>query len=107
MQAAFSLVREYEDPAVVIVKHNNPCGVATDSNLSVAAQKALSGDPVSAYGGIVAFNRPVDKESAKVFRKLFIEVVIAPSYEEGARKIFFLQKKSASYSSSSVFSLLF
>ena len=92
VQAAFSLVREYEDPAVVIVKHNNPCGVATDSNLSVAAQKALSGDPVSAYGGIVAFNRPVDKESAKVFRKLFIEVVIAPSYEEDARKIFSSKK---------------
>ena len=92
VQAAFGLVREYEEPAVVIVKHNNPCGVATDSNLSVAAQKALSGDPVSAYGGIVAFNRSVDKESAEIFRKLFIEVVIAPEYEEGAQEIFSSKK---------------
>ncbi|MEI6157467.1 MAG: bifunctional phosphoribosylaminoimidazolecarboxamide formyltransferase/IMP cyclohydrolase, partial [Atribacterota bacterium] len=83
-QAAYSLVAEFPTPAVVIVKHNNPCGVAVDSSLSRAAQKALSGDPVSAYGGIIAFNRPVDRDSAGVFKDLFIEVIIAPQYDPDA-----------------------
>ncbi len=90
-QAAFSLVREFQEPATVIVKHNNPCGVGMGSELAQAAEKALQADPVSAFGGIVAFNREVTQESAEVFRKLFIELVIAPSYAEGALNI--LQSK--------------
>ncbi len=87
-QAAYSLVREFDQPATVIVKHNNPCGVAVDSVLSQSAAKALEGDPVSAYGGIVAFNRPVDFETALVFKNLFIEVVIAPEYQPEALRVF-------------------
>ncbi|WP_369017514.1 bifunctional phosphoribosylaminoimidazolecarboxamide formyltransferase/IMP cyclohydrolase [Thermatribacter velox] len=86
-QAAFALVREFQDPAVVIVKHNNPCGVASDPDLAAAARKALAGDPVSAFGGIVAFNRKVTPESVQVFEKLFLEVVIAPDFEPEALEI--------------------
>ncbi|MBC7217094.1 MAG: bifunctional phosphoribosylaminoimidazolecarboxamide formyltransferase/IMP cyclohydrolase, partial [Candidatus Caldatribacterium sp.] len=80
VQAAYSLVREFEKPAVVIVKHNNPCGVAVHEDLTQAAQKALESDPVSAFGGIVAMNQPVTRESVEVFGNLFLEVFIAPSY---------------------------
>lgn len=91
VQAAFSAVQEFEEPATVIVKHNNPCGVAVGETLARSAQKALQCDPVSAFGGIVAFNQKVTPESAETFRKLFVEVVIAPSYDEKALEI--LQSK--------------
>ncbi|MEN3186004.1 MAG: bifunctional phosphoribosylaminoimidazolecarboxamide formyltransferase/IMP cyclohydrolase [Atribacterota bacterium] len=91
VQAAFSAVREFEEPATVIVKHNNPCGVATAQDLAHAAEMALQCDPVSAFGGIVAFNRNVTLRSAEVFKKLFLEVVIAPSYDDDALE--FLQSK--------------
>jgi phosphoribosylaminoimidazolecarboxamide formyltransferase/IMP cyclohydrolase len=87
VQAAFSAVREFEEPATVIVKHNNPCGVAIAEDLALAAKMALECDPVSAFGGIVAFNRKVTLESAEVFRKLFLEVVIAPAYTEEALEL--------------------
>ncbi len=91
-QAAFGLVREFEKPAVVVVKHNNPCGTASDDSLSKAALKAREGDPVSAFGGIVAFNQTVDKESAQVFKDLFIEVVCAPDFTREAMDIFSAKK---------------
>lgn len=87
VQAAFSAVREFEEPATVIVKHNNPCGVATAQDLAQAAEMALQCDPVSAFGGIVAFNRNVTLKSAEVFKKLFLEVVIAPSYDDDALEL--------------------
>lgn len=87
VQAAYSLVREFQDPAVAIIKHNNPCGVATHEDLAQAAQGALEGDPVSAFGGIVAMNRTVTKESVAVFGNLFLEVIIAPSYEPDALEL--------------------
>lgn len=86
-QAAWSLVKEYKEPACVIVKHTNPCGTATASKLEEAYDKALAADPVSAYGGIVAFNKKVDKASAEKVARLFVEVIIAPGYEKGALEI--------------------
>lgn len=77
--AAFELVREFERPAVVIVKHANPCGVAVGNNIAEAFTKALACDPVSAYGGIIATNCPLTKEFCDTIGKLFLEVMIAPA----------------------------
>ncbi len=87
-QAAWDLVREFSSPACVIVKHNNPCGTAIGQNLSEAYERALAADPVSAYGGIVAFNGLVDEKTASKAAEIFVEVVIAPAYEEKALDIF-------------------
>jgi phosphoribosylaminoimidazolecarboxamide formyltransferase/IMP cyclohydrolase len=83
--AAFELVAELEAPAVAIIKHANPCGVATGASLAEAYEKALACDPVSAFGGIVAVNRPLDAASAAAMAKLFLEVIIAPEASEEAR----------------------
>ena len=91
-QAAYSLVREFNQPTTVIVKHNNPCGVANDPILAQSAAKALECDPASAFGGIIAFNRTVDPETAMVFKTLFIEVVIAPDFHPDALKNFEAKK---------------
>ncbi|HTH97523.1 MAG TPA: bifunctional phosphoribosylaminoimidazolecarboxamide formyltransferase/IMP cyclohydrolase [Stellaceae bacterium] len=82
--AAFECVAELEEPAVAIIKHANPCGVATGGNLLEAYKKALACDPVSAFGGIIALNRPLDKATAEELASLFAEVVIAPAIEQGA-----------------------
>jgi phosphoribosylaminoimidazolecarboxamide formyltransferase / IMP cyclohydrolase len=79
--AAWSLVAEFEDPAVVIIKHTNPSGVALASTLLEAYEGALAGDPVSAFGGIVALNRPVDGATARAITAIFTEVVVAPGYD--------------------------
>ncbi|MEK9709157.1 MAG: bifunctional phosphoribosylaminoimidazolecarboxamide formyltransferase/IMP cyclohydrolase, partial [Alphaproteobacteria bacterium] len=76
--AAFELVAEFDQPTIAIIKHANPCGVASGDNLGAAWQHALAGDPVSAFGGIVAMNRPLDAETAKAVASIFTEVVIAP-----------------------------
>ncbi len=76
--AAFELVAEFAPPAVAIVKHANPCGVATGASLGEAWEKALACDPVSAFGGVVALNRPLDAATAEAIGRLLIEVVIAP-----------------------------
>ena len=73
------------------MKHNNPCGVATGATLAEAYQKARATDPVSAFGGVAAFNRPLDAETAKEITSTFMEVVIAPTIEKGALELF--QKK--------------
>jgi phosphoribosylaminoimidazolecarboxamide formyltransferase / IMP cyclohydrolase len=77
--AAFELVAEFFEPALAIIKHANPCGVATAPDLRRAWDKALACDPVSAFGGIVAVNRPLDAGTAEAIAKLFVEVVIAPA----------------------------
>jgi len=84
--AAWSLVAEFDEPAVVIIKHTNPAGVAIASTLLEAYEGALAGDPVSAFGGIVALNRPVDGATAKAITGVFTEVVIAPGYTAEARE---------------------
>jgi phosphoribosylaminoimidazolecarboxamide formyltransferase/IMP cyclohydrolase len=83
--AALELVAEFDEPAVVIVKHANPCGVAVGDDLAEAWRRALASDPVSAYGGIVALNRPLDALTALALSELFLEVVIAPEVEEAAQ----------------------
>ncbi|MGE5396196.1 MAG: bifunctional phosphoribosylaminoimidazolecarboxamide formyltransferase/IMP cyclohydrolase [Chitinophagales bacterium] len=91
-EAAFNLVREFEQPACVIIKHTNPCGSATAPTIMEAYVKAFAVDPLSAYGGIVAFNRKVDRAAAEKAAGQFMEVVIAPGYDEDALPIFQAKK---------------
>jgi phosphoribosylaminoimidazolecarboxamide formyltransferase/IMP cyclohydrolase len=82
--SALELAKEFDDTAAVIIKHNNPCGVALGSTPVDAYVKARETDPVSAFGGVIAFNRPVDLAAAKEITSTFVEVVIAPGYAEEA-----------------------
>jgi phosphoribosylaminoimidazolecarboxamide formyltransferase/IMP cyclohydrolase len=89
LNAAFELVREFSQPAAVIVKHNNPCGVAEDKTLDKAFVAAWKCDSLSAFGGIVALNRKLDLKTAQVVAKSgFLECIIAPGYEKGAADLF-------------------
>ncbi|MBK1696711.1 bifunctional phosphoribosylaminoimidazolecarboxamide formyltransferase/IMP cyclohydrolase [Rhodovibrio salinarum] len=90
--AAFEAVAEFDDPAVVIVKHANPCGVAVAGGLSDAYDKALACDPVSAFGGIIAVNRTLDAATAEKITELFAEVVIAPVVAAEARSVLATKK---------------
>jgi phosphoribosylaminoimidazolecarboxamide formyltransferase/IMP cyclohydrolase len=90
--AAFELVAEFEEPAVAIIKHANPCGVALAQSLSAAYDLALRCDPVSAFGGIIALNRPLDQETAEKIAALFAEVVIAPSIDADAHAVLAAKK---------------
>lgn len=91
MDAAWSLVKEFPRPAVAMIKHNNPCGVAVAERLSDAYERAHECDPVSAFGSVMAFNRPIDDETAEHINSIFVEVVIAPGFQESALKL--LRKK--------------
>jgi len=82
--AAVNIAAEFDDPTVVIVKHNNPCGVGSAADICDAYTKALATDNKSAFGGIVAVNRPLDKESAELMNSLFLEVIIAPNFSDDA-----------------------
>jgi phosphoribosylaminoimidazolecarboxamide formyltransferase/IMP cyclohydrolase len=86
--AAFELVAEFSEPACVIVKHANPCGVATGDDLLSAYKRALECDPVSAFGGIVAVNRRLDRKAAEAIVEVFTEVVIAPEADDDAIAVF-------------------
>jgi phosphoribosylaminoimidazolecarboxamide formyltransferase/IMP cyclohydrolase len=88
LQAAWDLAHEFSEPACVIIKHTNPSGTATGTNLVTAYKKALEGDPVSAFGGVIGVNLPVDKDAAQEISKLFIEVIAAPSFDEDALQCF-------------------
>jgi phosphoribosylaminoimidazolecarboxamide formyltransferase/IMP cyclohydrolase len=90
--AAFELVAEFDHPAVAIIKHANPCGVAQGKSLAEAYPLALRCDPVSAFGGIIAVNRPLDGATAKFVFELFAEVVIAPGFDADAREILAAKK---------------
>ena len=90
--AAFECVAEFDPPAIVIVKHANPCGVATGESLSAAWDRALACDPTSAFGGIVAANRVLDAEAAEKITAIFTEVVVAPDADDAARAIFARKK---------------
>lgn len=87
VHAAYSLVLEFKEPAVAIIKHTNPCGAALSDSLTEAYQKALRGDPVSAFGGIVALNQPVDASTAREMVNVFFECIIAPDFEPEALEI--------------------
>lgn len=90
--SAYQLILEFENPACAIIKHTNPCGVATNSSLLIAYQKALASDPKSAFGGIVALNFEVDEDLAGELAKMFFEVVIAPKFSEKALAILAIKK---------------
>ena len=83
IDAAVNLIAEFGEPTFAILKHNNACGVATRPTLCEAYTAALACDPVSAFGGVLISNRPIDKATAEEVNKLFCEVVIAPGYDEG------------------------
>ncbi|GAJ28888.1 bifunctional phosphoribosylaminoimidazolecarboxamide formyltransferase/IMP cyclohydrolase [Acidomonas methanolica] len=85
--AAFEAVAEFERPAVVIVKHANPCGAAVADSLEAAWTAALRCDPVSAFGGIVAVNRPLDAATAALISEIFTEVIVAPEADDAAREV--------------------
>jgi phosphoribosylaminoimidazolecarboxamide formyltransferase/IMP cyclohydrolase len=86
LDAAWALTQEFTQPAAVIVKHNNPCGTAEQKTLAEAYRQALACDPVSAFGGVLAFNRPLDTETAAEVAKLFVECIVAPGYQPAARE---------------------
>jgi phosphoribosylaminoimidazolecarboxamide formyltransferase / IMP cyclohydrolase len=92
LQAAWDLAQEFEEPVCAIIKHTNPCGTATGLTLAEAFKKALECDPVSAFGGVVGVNRPVDAAAAEEMHKLFVEVIAAPSFDEAARAKFATKK---------------
>ena len=93
LDAARRLLAEFEEPACVIVKHNNPCGVAIAETVGEAYEKALACDPMSAYGGVVALNRGVDEALAQRLHENFVEVLISPEYEDSALEV--LRQKEA------------
>lgn len=93
VSAAFELVREFSAPAVAIIKHANPCGVAVGVDIIDAFGKALACDPVSAYGGIIATNRPITRAFVEALGKLFLEVMIAPDAEKDALEALSGKKK--------------
>lgn len=93
LQAAWDLAQEFDEPVCAIIKHTNPCGTATGKTLAEAYKRALECDPVSAFGGVIGVNRPVDLQAAEEMHKLFLEVIAAPSFDEAA-KIKFSSKKN-------------
>jgi phosphoribosylaminoimidazolecarboxamide formyltransferase/IMP cyclohydrolase len=92
LEAARSLAAEFQNPAAVIIKHNNPCGTAEQKTLLDAYLRALACDPVSAFGGVLAFNRAVDAATAEEVAKLFVECIAAPGFADRAKEIFASKK---------------
>lgn len=83
---------DFEDPCVAVIKHSNPCGIATGCDIAEAHRKAHACDPLSAFGGVIATNRPVSVEMAEQVKDIFTEVVVAPGYEDGAVEILSAKK---------------
>ncbi|MGB9202968.1 MAG: bifunctional phosphoribosylaminoimidazolecarboxamide formyltransferase/IMP cyclohydrolase [Terriglobales bacterium] len=92
LEAAWDLAQEFDEPVCAIIKHTNPCGAATGKTLAEAYLRALECDPVSAYGGVIGVNRTVDTAAAHEMAKLFLEVIAAPAFEEGAKAAFATKK---------------
>jgi phosphoribosylaminoimidazolecarboxamide formyltransferase/IMP cyclohydrolase len=92
IDAAISLIGDFKETALAILKHNNACGMACRPTVKEAWDAALAADPVSAFGGIVVTNRPVDKEAAAAIHEIFFEVIIAPAYDKEALDILFQKK---------------
>ncbi|MDO8554294.1 MAG: bifunctional phosphoribosylaminoimidazolecarboxamide formyltransferase/IMP cyclohydrolase, partial [Candidatus Micrarchaeota archaeon] len=90
--AAFELCKEFEGSTAVVVKHNNPSGVASSKSILEAYKNARSVDPEAAFGGVVALNEEVTEELASEITKYFVEVIIAPKFSEGAKKVFSARK---------------
>jgi phosphoribosylaminoimidazolecarboxamide formyltransferase/IMP cyclohydrolase len=92
LDAAWLLVQEFAEPAAAIIKHTNPCGCAEQNTLAEAYRKALEADPISAFGGVLAFNRELDQETAIEVAKLFVEAIAAPSYSSDALAVLTAKK---------------
>jgi phosphoribosylaminoimidazolecarboxamide formyltransferase/IMP cyclohydrolase len=92
LDACWELAQEFAEPAVIIVKHTNPCGAATGTSVVDAYQKALASDPISAFGGVIGINRTVDGEAAAEIAKLFVEAIAAPAFTPEARERFATKK---------------
>jgi phosphoribosylaminoimidazolecarboxamide formyltransferase/IMP cyclohydrolase len=92
LDACWELAQEFDEPAVIIVKHTNPCGAATGETILDAYRKALACDPVSAYGGVIGINRAVDADAAAEIAKLFVEAIAAPAFTAEARERFAAKK---------------
>ncbi len=92
LEAAYRIIDEFEEPAAVVVKHTNPCGTACATTLADAYVRARDADALSAYGGVVGLNRPVDRATAEALTSTFIEAVIAPSVKDDARAILAAKK---------------
>jgi phosphoribosylaminoimidazolecarboxamide formyltransferase/IMP cyclohydrolase len=92
LQAAWDLAQEFEEPVCAIIKHTNPCGTAVAGTLVEAYGRALECDPLSAFGGVIGVNRPVDAATATEMAKLFLEVIAAPKFDAAAREIFAAKK---------------
>jgi len=92
MQAAWDLAQEFDEPVCAIIKHTNPCGAATGKTLAEAYKRALECDPVSAFGGVIGVNRPVDADAAAEMHKLFLEVIAAPAFDDAAKAKFASKK---------------
>ncbi len=86
LDATWELVSEFSEIAAAIIKHTNPCGAATAGSQAESYRRAFAADPVSAYGGVLGFNRPLEAETAEEISKTFVEAVIAPGYSAGARE---------------------
>ena len=84
LEAAWDLVQEFSEPATAIIKHTNPCGAAAESTLAASYTKAYETDPVSAYGSVLGFNRPMDGETAEQVAKTFVEAIVAPGFTREA-----------------------
>ncbi len=87
LYGAVKMLKEFEEPTAVAVKHNNPCGIASGENLYEAFKKAYEADDISIFGGIISLNRKVDESTAALLSEIFLEVVVAPSYDEKALEI--------------------
>jgi phosphoribosylaminoimidazolecarboxamide formyltransferase / IMP cyclohydrolase len=87
LDAAWQLIQEFDNPAAAIIKHMNPCGCAEQRSLAEAYRKAFEADPISAFGGVLAFNRELDEETASEVSRLFAEAIAAPAYSEDALQI--------------------
>ena len=92
LDACWEMAQEFDEPAVIIVKHTNPCGAANGATVLEAYQKALSADPLSAFGGVIGINREVDATAAEEIAKLFVEAIAAPSFTADARERFAAKK---------------
>jgi phosphoribosylaminoimidazolecarboxamide formyltransferase/IMP cyclohydrolase len=92
LQAAWDLAQEFDEPVCAIIKHTNPCGTGTGKILAEAYRRALECDPVSAFGGVIGVNRPIDAATAEEMYKLFLEVIAAPAFDEAARAKFASKK---------------
>jgi len=92
LQAAWDLAQEFDEPVCAIIKHTNPCGTAVANTLVEAYKRALECDPVSAFGGVIGVNRPIDRETASEMAKLFVEAIAAPAFDAAAREILAAKK---------------